>query len=83
MAADYYLRKVVGRTIDRRSESESPINEDSSDTNIGIITNHIDSGIKTAGKQSTNANSFITNGTQNGIDRGSPELSSKQKKLLV
>ncbi|XP_018563204.1 chromatin modification-related protein MEAF6 [Anoplophora glabripennis] len=69
--------------IDRQSESESPTNEDSSDTNIGIISNHIDSGVKTAGKQHANANSF-TNGTQNGIDRGSPipDLSAKQKNFV-
>lgn len=36
----------------------------------GIITNHVDSEVKTAGKQSTN--SLSTNGTQNGMDRNSP-----------
>ncbi|CAG9859159.1 unnamed protein product [Phyllotreta striolata] len=66
--------------MDRQSESESLTNEDSSDTNMPLVTNHIDSGIKTAGKQSTNA--FPTsNGTPNGLDRGSPhpDASAKQK----
>ncbi|KAJ8918429.1 hypothetical protein NQ315_008126, partial [Exocentrus adspersus] len=67
--------------MERQSESESPT-EDSSDTNIGIISNHIDSGVKTAGKQSTN--SFSTNGIQNGLDRGSPipDVSAKQKNFV-
>lgn len=67
--------------MDRNSESESITNEDSSDTNMGgIVTNHIDSGIKTAGKQSTNSSNI--NGTQNGMDIGSPlpdTAAAKQK----
>ncbi|CAH1980047.1 unnamed protein product [Acanthoscelides obtectus] len=71
--------------IDRQSEeSESPTNEDSSDTNAGgLISNHIEStGVKTAGKQSsTTSASFSTNGTTNGLDgvAASSELSAKQK----
>ncbi|XP_023017998.1 chromatin modification-related protein EAF6/MEAF6 isoform X2 [Leptinotarsa decemlineata] len=67
--------------MDRQSETESLTNEDSSDTNIAVVTNHIDSGIKTAGKQSTNSNSISTNGTQNGLDRASPgpDASVRQK----
>lgn len=64
--------------MDRNSESESMTNEDSSDTNMGgIISNHVDSGIKTTGKQTTNS----TNGTQNGVDRDSPlpDIAAKQK----
>ncbi|CAH1117920.1 unnamed protein product [Phaedon cochleariae] len=66
--------------MDRQSETESLTNEDSSDTNMGSLTNHIDSSIKTAGKQSTNSNSF-PNGVQNGLDRNSPitDTSAKQK----
>lgn len=66
--------------MDRNSESESATNEDSSDTNIGTMSNHIDSGVKTAGKQPTN-NSFATNGAQNGLDRNSPvaDIAAKQK----
>lgn len=56
--------------MDRNSESESITNEDSSDTNMGGVITNLDSGIKTAGKQSTN--SLSTNGTQNGMDRNSP-----------
>ncbi|XP_017784681.1 PREDICTED: chromatin modification-related protein MEAF6 [Nicrophorus vespilloides] len=64
---------------DRHSDTESQTNEDSSDTNIApVLANHIDSGIKTAGKHSTNPTS---NGTQNGLDRSSPgrDISAKQK----
>nr|CAI5825719.1 unnamed protein product [Callosobruchus analis] len=71
-------------SIDRQSEeSESPTNEDSSDTNAGgLITNHIESSVKTAGKQSsTVSGTFATNGTQNGLDSipANTELSAKQK----
>ncbi|KAG5897512.1 hypothetical protein JTB14_030010 [Gonioctena quinquepunctata] len=67
--------------MDRQSETESLTNEDSSDTNIGTVTNHIDSGIKTAGKQSTNSHMNSMNGAQNGLDRGSPilDVAAKQK----
>nr|CAH7723388.1 unnamed protein product [Callosobruchus chinensis] len=70
--------------IDRQSEeSESPTNEDSSDTNAGgLITNHIESSVKTAGKQSSTASgTFATNGTQNGLDSiaANTDLSAKQK----
>ncbi|XP_065164890.1 chromatin modification-related protein MEAF6 [Atheta coriaria] len=64
---------------ERHSDTESQTNEDSSDTNMApLISNHIDSNIKTAGKHSTNSN---TNGTPNGLDRSSPgrEMSAKQK----
>ncbi|GJQ78296.1 hypothetical protein Trydic_g22135 [Trypoxylus dichotomus] len=69
---------------ERQSDTESQTNEDSSDTNImGPTMNHLDTSMKTAGKHSTNANAFATNGTQNqnGIDRSSPnrDLSAKQK----
>lgn len=47
---------------------------------MGITSNHIDSGIKTAGKQTTNSNGFVSNGAQNGLDRCSPTTDiGKQK----
>lgn len=72
--------------MDRNSESESITNEDSSDTNMGsLMTNHEETGIKTAGKQST-TNSLSTNGTQNGMDRSSPMpdvAAAKQKNSVA
>ncbi|XP_056635042.1 chromatin modification-related protein MEAF6 [Diorhabda carinulata] len=67
--------------MDRQSETDSLTNEDSSDTNMAMITNHVDSGIKTAGKQST----FSSNGAQNGLDRGSPlpDVVAKQKNFIA
>lgn len=65
--------------MEHHSDTESQTNEDSSDTNIGPNSNHIDStgGIKNAGKHSTNS----LNGIQNGIDHNSPnkDISAKQK----
>ncbi|ENN81514.1 hypothetical protein HUJ04_002782 [Dendroctonus ponderosae] len=69
-------------TIDRNSD-DSQMNDDSSDTNMPS-SNHIDTEVTTAGKQSTNT-SFSTNGSLNGIDRGSParDIPSKQKSFNV
>ncbi|KAF7281442.1 chromatin modification-related protein EAF6/MEAF6 isoform X2 [Rhynchophorus ferrugineus] len=65
--------------MDRHSDIESHLNDDSNDTNMAM-NNHIDSENKISGKQSTN-NSYSTNGTLNGIERNSPnrDISTKQK----
>ncbi|XP_019871763.1 chromatin modification-related protein MEAF6 [Aethina tumida] len=51
--------------IDRNSDTESQTNEDSSDTNLAPVIGQNDN-IKITGKHTT------SNGTPNGIDRGSP-----------
>ncbi|EFA04527.1 chromatin modification-related protein MEAF6 [Tribolium castaneum] len=64
--------------MEPHSDTESQTNGDSSDTNLGPNSNHIDSGMKNAGKHSTNS----LNGVQNGLDhRNSPnrDVSAKQK----
>lgn len=65
--------------MDRNSDDDSQMNDDSSDTNLPM-SNHIDSDIKTPGKQTTNP-AFSTNGSLNGIDRNSPnrDILTKQK----
>lgn len=65
--------------MDRHSDIESQLNDDSNDTNMAM-NNHIDSENKISGKQSTN-NTYSTNGTLNGIERNSPnrDISTKQK----
>lgn len=65
--------------MDQQSESESQTNEDSSDNNLTPTAN-LESSLKPAGKLTTNS-SVLSNGTQNGIDRGSPmrDTSAKQR----
>lgn len=68
--------------MEPHSDTESQTNEDSSDTNLGPNLNHVDSGVKNAGKHSTNS----LNGVQNGLDhRNSPnrDVSAKQKSFSV
>ncbi|XP_019773354.1 chromatin modification-related protein MEAF6 [Dendroctonus ponderosae] len=76
---------IVDQTQDKidRNSDDSQMNDDSSDTNMPS-SNHIDTEVTTAGKQSTNT-SFSTNGSLNGIDRGSParDIPSKQKSFNV
>ncbi|XP_045472846.1 chromatin modification-related protein MEAF6 [Harmonia axyridis] len=65
---------------DQQSESESQTNDDSSDNNIAPTAN-LETSLKPAGKLTTNNSSILSNGTQNGIDRGSPmrDTSAKQR----
>lgn len=69
--------------MDRNSDDDSQINDDSSDASMPM-SNHIDSDNKIAGKQSTNI-AFSTNGTLNGIDRNSPnrDMTNRQKSFNV
>ncbi|XP_050309891.1 chromatin modification-related protein MEAF6 [Anthonomus grandis grandis] len=79
MAAVSGIADQSQEKIEQNSDEDSQINEDSSDTNMPM-SNHIDSDIKSPGKQTTNT-SFSTNGAVNGIDRASPtrEIANKQR----